>query len=110
MAYTAKDPCPPQHFMYLTETKSWKWEEGRGGEKGGGGEKVSLKTHATARGVGKNTEQLMFDVRYKNIEGGAAGGAGAVAQNSFDIRLGYLNGGSYNSNKKQTFSNFVSLF
>ena len=29
MAYTAKDPCPPPwRFLYLTETKSWKWEEG----------------------------------------------------------------------------------
>ena len=35
-------------FIYLTETKSWKWE-GEGEE----GEKVSLKTHATARGMGK---------------------------------------------------------
>ena len=50
MAYTAKDPCPPTwRFMYLTETKSWKWE-GEGGE---GGEKVSLMTHASARGMGK---------------------------------------------------------
>ena len=39
---------PPQRFLYLRETKSWRWEEA------GGGEKVSLKTHATARGVGKN--------------------------------------------------------
>ena len=56
MAYTAKDPCPPHHFLYLTETKSWKWEGGGEGEKGkgGGGEKVSLKTHTTARGLGKN--------------------------------------------------------
>ena len=38
---------PPRRFLYLTETKSWKWE-------GRGGEKVSLKTHATARGMGKN--------------------------------------------------------
>ena len=44
MAYTAKDP---QRFLYLTETKSWKWEE-EGGE-----EKVSLKTHTTLRGMGK---------------------------------------------------------
>ena len=34
MEYTAKDPRPPQHFLYLTETKSWKWEEeGEGGGK-----------------------------------------------------------------------------
>ena len=53
MAYTAKDPRPPQRFLYLTETKSWKSEEReREGERGG--ENVSLKTHATARGVGKN--------------------------------------------------------
>ena len=43
MAYTAKDPW---RFLFLRETKSWRCEEG-------GGEKVSLKTHATARGVGK---------------------------------------------------------
>ena len=52
MAYTVKDPRPPpppRSFLYLTETKSWKWEEEEGG-----GEKVSLKTHATARGVVKN--------------------------------------------------------
>ena len=58
MAYTAKDPRPPPpwHFLYLTETTSWKWEEeGGGGEGEEGGEKVSLKTHATAKGVGKNT-------------------------------------------------------
>ena len=53
MAYTAKDPHTPPHgiFLYLTETKSWKWE-GRGEEEEG--EKVSLNTHTTARGVGKN--------------------------------------------------------
>ena len=55
MAYTAKDPLPPpQHFLYLTETKSWKWEGEEGKEGGEEGEKVSLLTHATARGVGKN--------------------------------------------------------
>ena len=52
MAYTAKDPCPPWRFLYLTETKSWKWEGGE--EEEGEGEKVSLLTQATARGVGKN--------------------------------------------------------
>ena len=36
------------HILLDPETKSWKWE-GEGEE----GEKVSLKTHATARGVGK---------------------------------------------------------
>ena len=47
---------PPLHFLYLRETKSWRCEEegvGRGGGGGGGGggeeEKVSLKTHTTAR-------------------------------------------------------------
>ena len=57
MAYTAKDPCPPQwRFLYLRETKSWWCEEG--GEGGGGGEgeggegekKVSMLTHTTTRG------------------------------------------------------------
>ena len=53
MAYTAKDPRPPpppplRCVLYLRETKSW-WC----GEEG---EKVSLKTHATARGVGKNKQ------------------------------------------------------
>ena len=47
MAYTAKDPCPQWHFMYLKETKSKRWEEGEG-------KKVSLKTHTTTRGMGKN--------------------------------------------------------
>ena len=45
MANIAKDP---RRSLYLTETKSWKWEEE-------GGEHVSRKTQATARGVGKNT-------------------------------------------------------
>ena len=48
---TAKDPRPPQCFLYLRETKSW-WCEGEGD--GGGEEKVSMLTHATTRGVGKN--------------------------------------------------------
>ena len=46
MAYTAKDPCHPWCFMYLTDTKSWRCE-------GGEGENVHLLTHATARGMGK---------------------------------------------------------
>ena len=53
MAYTAKDPSPPTAFsvpnrnvMYLRETNIWRCEERE--------EKVSLLTHATARGVGKN--------------------------------------------------------
>ena len=52
MAYRAKDPHPPppRRFLYLRETKSWRWE---GGGEEGEGEKVSLLTHATARGVGK---------------------------------------------------------
>ena len=41
--------APPWRFLYLTEKKSWKWEGGGEEE----GEKVSLKTYATARGVGK---------------------------------------------------------
>ena len=51
---TAKDPCPPWHFLYPRETKSW-WCEGVEGEVE---EKVSMLTHATARGVDKNTECL----------------------------------------------------
>ena len=83
MAYTAKDPCPP--LLYLTETKSWKWE---GEEEEGGGEKVSLKSHATARGVVKkglnldiaqirgtpslplenpNSKRTLFSPTFKNI-------------------------------------------
>ena len=42
MAYTVKDPCPPQCFMCL----SWRYEEGEE-------EKVSLLTHTAARGMGK---------------------------------------------------------
>ena len=48
---------PPQRFLYLRETKIWRWEGEQGeegGEEGEGGEKVSLLTHTTARGVGKN--------------------------------------------------------
>ena len=51
MAYTAKDPCPPLHFLYLTETKSWRCEEK------GKGENVHLLTHAPTRGVGKKLSQ-----------------------------------------------------
>ena len=47
MACTAKDPHPPQHFLYLTETNIWWCEEG------GEGEKVSMLTHTTAKGMGK---------------------------------------------------------
>ena len=56
MAYTAKDPRPPQRFLYLRETKPW-WcgEEEEEGEEGEEGEKVSLKTHAITRGMGKKT-------------------------------------------------------
>ena len=35
-----------QRFLYLRETKSWKWEGGEEGE----GEKVSLKTHGSTFG------------------------------------------------------------
>ena len=42
-------PPPPQRFLYLRETKSWRLE-GRGRE----GENVHLLTHTTARGLGKN--------------------------------------------------------
>ena len=41
---------PPQHFLYLRETKSG-WCEGEEGE--GGEEKVHLLTHTTTRGEGK---------------------------------------------------------
>ena len=47
---TAKDPLPPQRFLYLRETKRW-WC----GEEEEEGEKVSMLTHATARGVGKKS-------------------------------------------------------
>ena len=45
IASSATDTHAPWRFMYLRETKSW-WCEGE--------EKVSVLTHATARGVGKN--------------------------------------------------------
>ena len=65
--------CPPRRFLYLTETKSWRCEEGggegeggegEGGEgEGGEGEKVHLKTHTPLGGrVGKNTK------KYKNTK------------------------------------------
>ena len=76
MAYTAKDPHPtPWCFLYLRETKSWRWE-GREGRGGRGGENVHMLTHATARGVGKNityirctiylscTEKLSSDILF----------------------------------------------
>ena len=52
---------PPRCFLYLTETTSWKWEEGEEEGEGEreGGEKVSLKTHATTRGMGKNERMAM---------------------------------------------------
>ena len=53
MAYTAKDPRPPWCFLYLRETKSWMCAGGEGGEEAEE-EKVSLLTHATTRGMGKN--------------------------------------------------------
>ena len=49
---TAKDPCPPQRFLYLSETKIYRCGEEEEGE-GEEGKKVSLLTHATARGVDK---------------------------------------------------------
>ena len=51
-----KDPCPPWCFLYLRETKGWWCGEGEGEE----GEKVSLLTHATARGMGKKSSVLLF--------------------------------------------------
>ena len=54
---TAKNARPLQRFLYLRETKSWWCEEGGGGEEGG--QKVSMLTHATARGMGKKvTRQI----------------------------------------------------
>ena len=50
IASQRKTHAPPRRCLYLRETKSWRWEEG--GEEG---EEVSLLTHATARGVGKNS-------------------------------------------------------
>ena len=67
MAYTAKDPTPPPpwRFLYLTETKSWRCEE-----EGETDENVHLKTHATARGMGKNVKQFFltpFGALAKNL-------------------------------------------
>ena len=44
-------PSPTMRFLYLRETKSWKWEVGgeEGGEEGEG-EKVILKTHGSTFG------------------------------------------------------------
>ena len=53
MAYTAKDPHPPRCFLYLRETKSWLCGEEGEEEEEEEGDNVHLKTHATARGVGK---------------------------------------------------------
>ena len=50
---TVKDPRPPWRFLYLRETKSWWCGEGEEEE----GEKVSLLTHSTARGMGKNMSE-----------------------------------------------------
>ena len=60
MAYTAKDPRPPSplwHVLYLRETKSWWCGEEDGEEEEG--TKVSLKTHATARGMGKKKKKCL---------------------------------------------------
>ena len=43
----SEGPTRPWCFMYLRETKSWWCGEEEG-------EKVSLLTHSTARGMGKN--------------------------------------------------------
>ena len=51
MAYTTKDPHPPMAFSVPNRNK--KLEVGRRREEEEG-EKVSLLTHATARGMGKN--------------------------------------------------------
>ena len=60
MAYTAKDPPPPptafsvpnRNVLYQRETKLWRCE------RGGGEEKVHLKTHAPlGGGVGKKENQ-----------------------------------------------------
>ena len=59
MTYTAKDPHPPPPlcFLYLTETNSWRCEEGSRGE-AGREEKVPLKTHAPLGGrMGKNVTE-----------------------------------------------------
>ena len=42
MAYSAKDPRPLRRFLYLTETKSWKWEEEEKEEKKEKKEKKSV--------------------------------------------------------------------
>ena len=47
---TAKDPCPPMAFSVPKRKKIWWCEEEEEGKK------VSLKTHATARGVGKDVK------------------------------------------------------
>ena len=50
-------PPPPQCFLYLTQIKSWRCGEGKEEEEGGEGENVHLKTHATARCMGKKRKE-----------------------------------------------------
>ena len=54
--------APPWRCLYLRETKSWWCEEEE--EEKGEGEKVSLKTHAAARGMGKNVKRT-FNFRHR---------------------------------------------
>ena len=54
MAYTAKDPHPPTAFSVPNRNKKFEVGRRRREEEEGEGEKFSLKTHATTRGVGKN--------------------------------------------------------
>ena len=61
--------APQWCFLYLRETKSW-WCEGREGEEGEG-EKVSMLTHGTARGMGKKYCRLS----HFSVEGEGGGPA-----------------------------------
>ena len=61
-----KTHAPPWRFLYLRETKSCWCGEGEEGEEEG--QKVSLKTHATARGVGKKNDGLREGFKKKKIQ------------------------------------------
>ena len=64
----------PWRFLYLRETKSW-WcgeeeeeEEGEGEEEEEG-EKISMLTHATARGMGKNRSEKQNEIENRGWNG-----------------------------------------
>ena len=69
----SEGPMPKWCFLFLRETHKCYWCGGEGDREGGGGggegEHVNLKTHTTARGMGKNTQlnKCIFCVCFNNM-------------------------------------------